>query len=406
MRYLIVFLLGLFSLGTNAAVKVDLYHTEVVLDQGQSDSDAEIQGMENVIVKVSGNKTALNNPVIKKALSNTSQYLTELGRSKTSDNQSVLKLGFNPRQMRELITQAQVAYWPDTRTNVLVWYVEDDGYQRTISWENVGGESVDAIKKEADLRGLPVTIPVGDFDDVTNIEPSDLWGSFLKPISEASSRYQPDAVLVVRAQSDGLRWALYDQPAEQIAQDIQSPMIGSASQGGSEAIYSMIDEVAQYYAKKNSVIMSQNSTSSSSVKVQISGLGNAMDFFAVENSLKGLPSVASLDVSKAESDSVVYTVHLLSDENTFEQELNRVGRLVKEEQDYQSDSIGADTDDTQNVSNDTSNSEVSDASNAEMSSAQPDVQTPDSVTHNTQATAGTDSVLDVEKPSILYYRWQ
>ncbi|MCE0494467.1 DUF2066 domain-containing protein [Vibrio salinus] len=328
MRYFIFVILGIFSSSLLASVNVDLYHTQVTLQEGQSEHDAEVTGLENVIIKASGNVSAAQNVVIKKALSNVSHYLTELGHDKNSDNQTIVKLGFNGKHIRELLTQAQLPFWPASRTNILIWYIKDDGYQRSIAWENVGSDEVKWIKQSAELRGLPLTVPVGDFTDIMNVEVSDLWGGFLKPISEASSRYQPDAVLVVRAQDNRIRWTLYDQSPKQIIKDSSSPLIGSVALSGENGIKAVVDDIARYYARKNGILISAQ-TSESSVEVEFSNLKNAMDFFTLENDLKGLSSVASIDVTQVSGERVLYTVHILTSVENFEQELSKNHHLIK-----------------------------------------------------------------------------
>lgn len=327
MRYFIFFLLGIFSFSLYASVKVDIYHTQVLLQEGQSEHDAQVDGLENVVIKASGNTDAGKNVVIKKAFSNVGHYLTELGYDKNSNNQTVVKLGFNSKYIRELLTQAQLAYWPDNRTNVLIWYIKDNGQQRSVAWENTGADEITWIKQDSDLRGLPLTIPVGDFNDIMNVEVSDLWGGFLKPISQASSRYHPDAVLVVRAQDNRTRWTLYDQSPAGIVKNSASPMTGSVALSGQEAIHAVVDDVAQYYARKNSIFISTQ-TSESSVTVKVSYLKNAIDFFTLENELKNMSSVASIDVAKVSGDSVLYTVHILTSEADFKQELSKSKHLT------------------------------------------------------------------------------
>ncbi len=331
MRYFIFFLLGIFSSSLFAGVKVDVYHTQVTLQEGQSEHDAQVAGLANVIIKASGNVSAGNNIVVKKAFSNVSYYLTEVGHDKNSDNQTVVKLGFNSKHIRELLTQAQLPYWPDNRTNILIWYIKDNGQQRSVSWENTGSDEIAWIKLGSDLRGLPLTIPVGDFNDIMNVEVSDLWGGFLKPISQASRRYRPDAVLVVRAQNNRTRWTLYDQSPDDIAKDSASPMTGSVALSGQAAIHAVVDDVAQYYARKNGVLISAK-TSKSSVAVKINNLKNAIDFFSMENELKSMSSVASLEVTKVAGESVLYTIHILTSEENFKVELSKSRHLSKIEE--------------------------------------------------------------------------
>ncbi len=60
----------------------------------------------------------------------------------------------------------------------------------------------------------------------------------------------------------------------------------------------MIDEISDYYARKRAVVVT--SESSQLVLAQFSPLDSAQDFFVVENKLKRLSSVASLDILKVQ----------------------------------------------------------------------------------------------------------
>ena len=70
------------------------------------------------------------------------------------------KMQFNADQIKQLLVEAKLPYWPPSRKNILVWLVQDDGSQRSILWENSASELVTQFKTLSELRGLPVTIPM------------------------------------------------------------------------------------------------------------------------------------------------------------------------------------------------------------------------------------------------------
>ncbi|MGY2573126.1 DUF2066 domain-containing protein [Vibrio sp. C8] len=326
MRYLAFLLMGLTSLPASALTTVNLYKTEVVIDQTQEGADAKARslGMQNVIVRATGDKDSVNNEVVQKALSKYNQYLNQFSYGQTNDV-STITMQFSAPQIRSLITQAQLPFWPENRANLLVWLVEETPYERVISWEHSDSKILKQLKEESLARGLPITVPVGDFDDITGLEISDLWGGFIKPISLASDRYPTDAVLVVKAQGNDLRWTLYDQNAYNMLQSQKAPMTGRAS--GSAAAADMIDQISDYYAQKNSVLI--GSESSQTVQASFDSIKNAEDFFSLEKRLKALSSVASLDILKIQGQEVEFNVHLLATEEDFEQEVLRIAQVQK-----------------------------------------------------------------------------
>ncbi len=328
MRYLAFLLMGLVSLPASALTQVNLYQSEIVIDQTQDNADATArsQGMQQVIVRATGDKNAASNEVVQKALRQYNSYLNQFSYGQ-SDDASTITMQFSAPQIRSLITQAQLPFWPANRSNILVWLVEDSNYEKAVSWEHSDSELLKQLKSEAAVRGLPITVPVGDLDDVTDLQISDLWGGFVAPISAASKRYPTDAVLVVRAEGNDLRWSLYDQNAQAMEQSEKAPLAGKDS--GSTAAADMIDQISDYYAHKNALMV--NAESAQSVPAEFGSVQNAEDFFNLENRLKGLSSVASLDVLKIQGNSVTFDVHLLATEDEFEQEVVRMSQVQKVE---------------------------------------------------------------------------
>ena len=120
MRHLALLVLGLVTLPAMALTNVDLYRSEVVLDQEakNADSDARIEGMKEVIVRASGDRDAVANEVVKKALRQNSQYLTQISYGQLNGEQT-LRMGFSAPHIRSLLSQAQLPVWPASRANML-----------------------------------------------------------------------------------------------------------------------------------------------------------------------------------------------------------------------------------------------------------------------------------------------
>ncbi len=326
MRYLALLLIGWLSLPVYALTQVDIYRAEVVIDSEQNDGEsaAREQGMKDVIVRATGSQSSLSNPVIQKALSSSSRYISQLGKSQV-DGKASLKMLFNSGQIQSLLTQAQLPSWSPNRANILVWLVEEQDYDRAITWEHSDSANIAALKKATEARGLPITIPVGDFDDVTGVNTSDLWGGFIEPISQASQRYPADAVLIIRAQGEQIRWTLYDQAPAKIIDAQTSPRSGSAT--GADAIFAMVDGIADYYASKNAVVVSGKS--SKAVNVKVLNVTSAADFFRLENALTKLNSVAGTEIKRVQGSELTLTIHLLASQQAFEQEASSISQLME-----------------------------------------------------------------------------
>ncbi|UAB69427.1 DUF2066 domain-containing protein [Vibrio sp. SCSIO 43132] len=318
-------LLSLLAFPGFSLTKVDIFQSEVVLSAEEKAEDlAKAQGLEQVLIKASGQKDVASNPVIEKAMKSTSPYLSQISFGNL-DGQETLKVAFNPKQIQGLLTQAGLPYWSESRSSVLVWIVEEDRYERQIIWEQSGSNVTQLLNQFSDSRGLPVTVPVGDFDDVTGISAPEIWGAFVDPISKASQRYPADAILVLRIQhlSSGratVRWTLFDQTPSQMIGSQQSPMSGQERGEFSASLQQVVDQVSDYFAGKSAVQVSDVSTEN--VTVQFLEVKSSRDFFQLESLFKSLNSVASTEVLKIQGSEVTFKVHLLAPVVDFQRELN------------------------------------------------------------------------------------
>ncbi len=326
MRYLALLLIGWLSLPVHALTKVDIYRAEVVIDgeQENGESLAREQGMQNVIIRATGSQSSLSHPIIQKALSSNSRYISQLSYGQVN-GQSSLKMRFNAGQINSLLTQAQLPTWSPYRSNILVWVVEEQAYDRTIAWEHSDSQNISVLRDAADARGLPITFPVGDFDDVTGVNVSDFWGGFVEPIAKASQRYPVEAVLVLRVLGDQVRWTLYDQSPSAILVSQRAPRSGSAS--GVDAISATIDGITDYYASKSAVVVTDEA--SDGITMKVVNVNSASDFFRLESALKKLSSVAGSEVKRVQGNELTLTLHLLASKEAFEKEASSIKQLTE-----------------------------------------------------------------------------
>ncbi|QIA62770.1 DUF2066 domain-containing protein [Vibrio astriarenae] len=317
MRNIALLLMGLVSMPLWAMTQVNLYQSAVVIDQEADNGDqlARAQGLEQVIIRASGDAMAASNPVIKKAMGNTSQYITQISYASRGEEQEV-RLMFSEPRVRALLTQAQLPYWPAQRKTVLVWLAEEEAGQRAISWDYANTNYMAALRDSAQQRGLPLTFPLGDFEDMTNIEVSDIWGGFEDVIEQTSQRYPADAVLVLRNDGNNVRWTLYDQePAQGLRATIHRTYPANTS------AQRIVDDIAVFYSQKDAVVVSQE-TSGKTV-VTFDNVTTAEQFFKLEKGLENLSTVATANILEMHASSVTFEVELLASREDFEQSVLR-----------------------------------------------------------------------------------
>jgi uncharacterized protein len=305
---------------------VDIYQAAIPFDEATPNSrdKARLDGMEQVIIRATGMKEAAKNDVIQQALAQSDHYLSQVSTEQVADK-AILKMQFNAEQIKQLLVEAKLPYWPPSRKNMLVWIIQDDGSQRSILWENGASDLVTQFKTLSEQRGLPVTIPVGDIDDVTAINSTDLWGEFPQPISQASLRYAADAVLIVRIEPKTIHWTLFDQKADALVTSMKEPIRGTLATDLS--MDKLVDDITTESAKQQSIQRIENSTLV--VTLVVNNINGAVDLFQLEQMLHQLTTVAELDVVEVQGESATYRTHILASKSDFERELLSTGMLVE-----------------------------------------------------------------------------
>ncbi|WP_052260714.1 DUF2066 domain-containing protein [Photobacterium gaetbulicola] len=323
--------LALLALPLKAATVTNLYQAQVALPDTdrQSEQAARRQALEQVLIKVSGQSNIVENEVVAKALGSSNQYVSQFSYANL-DGQRTLQLTFDRSRIRTLLTQANSTFWSEKRPNVLVWLVEDANRSRNIVWDQTNNDLANRIKDDAERRGVPVMMPIGDFEDVTAISTPDIWGGFVQPIATASQRYQPQAVLIVRARQQGgeqlaINWQLYTGNVEQLGRNQVAPSEGRSSGEAVTSVAQMVDSVADILGAKYAVPLGGDT--SGQLAVVVENIHSSKDFFTLERLITNLTSVAAVNAHRIQGDRVEFTVQLLSTEEVFQRELSQDRRL-------------------------------------------------------------------------------
>lgn len=189
-----------------AGQQVDIYRAQALV---KSQSEAERNAAARVtfgelMVRVSGQRNALDNPVVRAAMPKAQNYLFGFSYKSSSEKlvegsrsftALALQLNYEPQAIGQLLRDAQLPLWPAQRPTLLVWLVFKD--QRGL---HLVPEVIDfqAINSFAAYRGLPLVFPKHDVRDSFSISAQDVWDLDQVKIKAASERYKADAILVGR----------------------------------------------------------------------------------------------------------------------------------------------------------------------------------------------------------------
>ncbi|KDM91228.1 DUF2066 domain-containing protein [Photobacterium galatheae] len=322
------FLGALIALPLQAATVETLYQAQVSLPDTDSQTTraARATALQQVLVKVSGQSNISDNEVIQKALENNSTYVSQLGHSSVN-GQPTLDVSFDREKIRTLLTQANATFWSEQRPTILVWLIEDKHRDRAIVFDQSDNALQRPLNQAAALRGVPLLLPIGDFEDVTAISVPDLWGGFVQPIAKASTRYQPDAVMVVRVKgSDAktqLTWQLFPGSPSAMLDGQAEPVEGRTN--GSVAIQEMMNTVADHLAARYAIQL--GGATEGGFAIEVANIRHVEDFFQLESLLKAMSSVAEVNATHLQGDRVRFSIQLLGNEQAFARELSMEPRL-------------------------------------------------------------------------------
>ncbi len=198
-------------LSSQAAEELPIYRAYgTVKSQADSERNAAASvHFGEVVVRASGRRDALMNPVIQAAIPKASSYLFSFSytgnKTEMIDGEPQIRTGiqldYSPQAINQLLREAQLPLWPSQRPTVLIWAAYSDGLNDPAVLQRVPDEqSMAQLQSQTYLRGLTIQMPELDLEDNIALSADDIWQVDLEKIKAASQRYNPDVIVVARYQ--------------------------------------------------------------------------------------------------------------------------------------------------------------------------------------------------------------
>ena len=300
----------LLLLAANSVLSVEvesLYTVEVVLDPGDPDAtrNAHQTALTEVLVRVTGSVEAALAPDMQDIFPNPTRYVTQFRPA--DDNALIVTM--DGTAIERMLRQSGKTVWGSDRPLTLVWLAVDwgDGEREIIAADDpqrsiAQTRSIDRnrllrerVQAVADLRGLPVVLPLLDTEDLRNVSFSEIWGGFDDRLLQASSRYGVSSVLVGRIRADGSlpnRWTHY----------LGAQRVDGA--GEPEMAMNMLADTlaAEYAFAGNSV--------AESVTLNISGIDSVVAYGTVQELMAGLSQIDGFEIDTVAGDQIRYRVQV------------------------------------------------------------------------------------------------
>ncbi len=204
-RIFIILISFVFAFNSHSVEVKGLYQFSIEVESQNKivRQQALKKALRGVIVKVGGDANILIHDVFKNALVNANLYVTQY-RYEYKKTLLMLNASFDAEKVNKLFKKANFPLWGSLRPQVLLWLITEQGLSRTIISSSVKSMLTQQINTFSRERGLPVLLPLMDLTDTVQLHVSDIWGRFEQPIREASLRYMPEAIVVMRIYNSSL----------------------------------------------------------------------------------------------------------------------------------------------------------------------------------------------------------
>ena len=279
-----------------------------------------------VLYRVSGSDLSSNPDLIAELFPDPSDYVIQF-RPGEDDS---LWVSFDGRAVETTLRRSGQMVWGDDRPPTLVIIALDRGNgERELlgagdpraddvlqaQASDVDRELRTRILAAAEVRGIPVVLPLLDAEDIATFTFADVWGGFEEPVMSAANRYGVDSVLTAKLRVDGARldrWT-YFFAGEQYAWT-----------GEPETVLGLVaDRLADEYAIGGDEPLR-------SVALSVAGVTSVEGYGSLQVLLKKVPVIEELQLVGVDGDRINYRVNAYGGAPRLARAL-RLGGLIEED---------------------------------------------------------------------------
>jgi uncharacterized protein len=294
----------------HAAARTELYQATVpVSDRSEAAQTAAFQNaMRTVLVRVTGRRSAEDDPALAPLVSNARRYVQQYRSA--ADNQ--LWVAFDGASIERWLTQNGQPLWGHERPVTLVLLAVQTGPQ---SGSVITAEDTSELKASIDAaaaaRGVPLLWPSTADLQRTRLDYATVSGATPpSTVAEMGRRIGGEAVLIGRASGGGananVRWV-------HLFQDRSSEYSGTL-----EGVNRAADLYAGMFAASGSVVP---------VDIEVVGVNDLREYASVETYLESLTFISHVSVESLSGDVVRFRLATRGGADALQRALSLSGRL-------------------------------------------------------------------------------
>lgn len=328
MRIRLIFLLFFFKINIIYSMlvfssSIDLYSITINVESKSEKHRMDVAkaALINIFVKITGEEDVLKRyPTLAQHTKNAIKYISSFSYYEENiDNDQnihlksyeeeilpystlIIKFNFEPQEIRRILIDAKAPFWGSKRPSTLVWFIHQSGSRKTFS-NNDDFDFLNTFKEYAKFRGLPVTEPILDLNEISILNDEKHWDEIYNDIYLSSKKYKSDIIYIIKFNelSEGGWIALSSMKYENeiIKHDFMGEDIN-------QFLKNNLNYLTSKLAEKFSIIGSNTYTNENYI-IKISNINNYKQFSYLTQTLSSISALRSLKIKKINNEALYFS---------------------------------------------------------------------------------------------------
>jgi hypothetical protein len=306
---------------------IDLYTVTVpIKDRSEATRNDNFKhALIQVLTKLTGNRKTSAQAIAQAKLTHIERFVDEFKyQTLPNSEQQLLTIQFDSRAIDDLAQNLGLSLWSSTRPTLLTWIVLNNQEGQTLINEETSPAEADTLKSQAQVRGIPLLLPLSDIEDLSTLKAADLLTNAKEPLTKIAERYHVKTILVGIASMDvtsaqstswTTQWHLYLNGEITTQRNTSLPLKDMLADG--------IDRAADAIAARFSRAMSRNPLGTKSgseiIEIKIIDVPTLKDYAQVNDYLQSLDIISNLQVLRLQPGQVTFRLSIRGGKAAFDQ---------------------------------------------------------------------------------------
>ncbi len=301
---MVSFVVGWLTVCPAYALQVTkLYEVSIHVDtQDASERKAALQeGIQQVLIKVSGHASTLQDSYIQNQIRIVNNYIKSYRYRKDKRSGGFwLDVDFAKHKINTLLNKQKKPLWGSSRPVTLVWLANNKQPTASIVYADDGDIKPDVLNA-MDERGLPVRFP----QPRHSLTPEQITQQAMLAVKEKSKAYQADAVVVGTLQEKHSQWRFYGRFLT-MQKQFNMHFSADSKQALMRRLAAFLGEkLANQYAVVLPTAMQQ-----SHYQLSVKGISDFQTYYGLLTYLRSKTGIEQVLPSKVQGSTLVLTLKL------------------------------------------------------------------------------------------------